>query len=354
MNISSGVIMSAQKIVIYGPEGIGKSTMASKFPSPVFCDTEGGTKRLNVSRFDRPTSMEMVIKQIEYVKQNPNVCKTFVLDTADWLEKLCGQSVCASAQKKGIEDFGYGKGYVYQSEAFGKILNLLEDLIDIHINVVVLAHATMRKFEQPDEMGAYDRWELKLDKRNAPLLKEWADAVFFVNYKTYVEKTDNNKYKATGGKRVMYTEHNPCWDAKNRYGLDREVPFEYSVISPFIPSDSTTTTVVSEPKSQQVVTSDPISELDDLVEDDVPTSPPVEQQSTNVPIPEGLPKKLVDLMKADNVSEEDIQLVVAQKGYFPQDTKIKDYGNEFIEGWLITFWDKVVELINQNNDLPFD
>lgn len=115
MNISSGVIISAQKIVIYGPEGIGKSTMASKFPSPVFCDTEGGTKRLNVSRFDRPTSMEMVIKQIEYVKQNPNVCKTFVLDTADWLEKLCGQSVCASAQKKGIEDFGYGKGYVYQS-----------------------------------------------------------------------------------------------------------------------------------------------------------------------------------------------------------------------------------------------
>lgn len=349
MNISSGVIMSAQKIVIYGPEGIGKSTMASKFPNPLFCDVEGGTKRLNVRRLDRPTSMEMVKSQIEYVKQNPSICKTFVLDTADWLEKLCGQSVCASAKKTGIEDFGYGKGYVYQSEAFGRILNLLEDLIDLNINVVVLAHAMMRKFEQPDELGAYDRWELKLDKRTAPMLKEWADAVFFVNYKTFVEKTDSNKYKATGGKRVMYTEHNPCWDAKNRYGLNGEEPFEYSVIAPFINnSDSPTETTVSQPVHRETVKTDPISELDTLVEDDTPA--PV----TTPNVPDGLPKKLVDLMNADKVTEEDIQLVVAQKGYFPQDTKIKDYGDEFIEGWLITFWDKVVELINQNNDLPFE
>lgn len=351
MNISSGVIMSAQKIVIYGPEGIGKSTMASKFPNPLFCDVEGGTKRLNVRRLDRPTSMEMVIKQIDYVKQNPKVCKTFVVDTADWLEKLCSQSVCATAQKKGIEDFGYGKGYVYQAEAFGKILNLLEDLIELNINVVVLAHAMMRKFEQPDEMGAYDRWELKLDKRTAPMLKEWADAVFFVNYKTYVEKTDNNKYKATGGQRVMYTEHNPCWDGKNRYGLNSEEPFEYSVIAPFIPGSEDYT---SSEVSQTVVKNDPISELDVLIEDDEPSEQMSSQpQQTNVNVPEGLPKKLVDLMVADNVTEADIQLVVAQKGYFPEDTKIKDYGDDFIEGWLIAFWDKVVELINENNDLPF-
>ena len=353
MNITSGKIMSAQKVVIYGPEGIGKSTMASKFPNPLFCDVEGGTKRLDVRRFDRPSTLEMVIRQIEYVKQNPTLCKTFVVDTADWLEKLCGQSVCANAKKKGIEDFGYGKGYVYQFEAFGKVLNLLEELIDLHINVVVLAHAIMRKFEQPDEAGAYDRWELKLDKRTGPALKEWADAVFFVNYKTYVEKTENNKYKATGGMRVMYTEHNPCWDAKNRYDLNSEEPFEYSVIAPFIPSDSNTPTVqLPQPQEEQVtMKEDPISELDRIVEDDTPA---LEHSTSTVNIPDGIPKALADLMKADNISEEDIQLVVSQKGYFPQDTKIKDYGSEFINGWIITFWDKVRDMECQNNDLPFN
>ena len=48
--VSSGVIHAPVKVVLYGPEGIGKSTFAAKFPSPVFIDTEGGTKKLNVNR----------------------------------------------------------------------------------------------------------------------------------------------------------------------------------------------------------------------------------------------------------------------------------------------------------------
>lgn len=46
MNITKGKIKSAQKVVIYGPEGIGKSTFASQFPNPLFIDTEGSTKTL--------------------------------------------------------------------------------------------------------------------------------------------------------------------------------------------------------------------------------------------------------------------------------------------------------------------
>ncbi len=33
-----------------------QSTFAAKFPSPVFIDTEGGTKKLNVNRLPQPTS----------------------------------------------------------------------------------------------------------------------------------------------------------------------------------------------------------------------------------------------------------------------------------------------------------
>lgn len=351
MNISSGVIKSAQKIVIYGPEGIGKSTMASKFPDPLFSDTEGSTKRLDVKRFDRPTSEEMLIQQIEYVKAHPDICKTYVIDTADWAEKLCARSVCAKYKKTGIEDFGYGKGYTYLAESFGKILNLLEDVVNLGINVVVTAHAIMRKFEQPDEAGAYDRWELKLDKRTGPMLKEWADAVFFVNYKTIVEQNSDKKYKASGGKRVMYTQHHPCWDAKNRYDLPPETDFDYSVIAPFIPGEiniKPTQTACTQPSVQQA---SPMRELDSII-DDTPTTtaPPRPAQS----VPEGIPPALADLMTANDVSEEDIQLAVSQKGYFPRDTKIKDYGQDFIEGCLIACWSSVFSMIMQNKDLPFE
>lgn len=354
MNITSGTIQSAQKIVIYGPEGIGKSTFASKFPNPLFSDTEGSTKRLDVKRFDRPTSEEMLIQQIQYVKENPSICKTYVIDTADWLEKLCMRSVCAKYKKTGIEEFGYGKGYVYLSEDFGKILNLLEDVVNLGINVVVTAHATMRKFEQPDEAGSYDRWELKLDKRTSPMLKEWADAVLFVNYKTVVEKNSDNKYKATGGKRVMFCEHHPCWDAKNRYNLPAEADFDYSVIAPFILNNENVNSVRQENSEPAKVTSKPdrAGEIDNLIDDSPSPVIPTEKKKSKVP--DGIPKALADLMIANDVSEEDIQLAVSQRGYFPRDTLIKDYGDEFINGWVIAFWDKVYEMILQNKDLPFE
>ncbi len=70
------------------------------------------------------------------------------------------------ASEEGIEDFGYGNGYVYAKEEFGRFLNRLSGVVDAGINVVLTAHAQIRKFEQPDEMGAYDRYELKLGKRH--------------------------------------------------------------------------------------------------------------------------------------------------------------------------------------------
>lgn len=38
--VTSGVIPAPVKVVLYGPEGIGKSTFAAQFPDPVFLDTE--------------------------------------------------------------------------------------------------------------------------------------------------------------------------------------------------------------------------------------------------------------------------------------------------------------------------
>lgn len=105
-------------------------------------------------------------------------------------------------------------------------------------NVVVLAHAAITKFEQPDAVGNYDRWSMKTSKQVAPLLREWCDMLLFANYKTVVEKVGdgkNAKSKASGGRRVLYTAHHPCWDAKNRFDLPEEVPFDYASIAACIP-----------------------------------------------------------------------------------------------------------------------
>ena len=230
LKITKGKIDRAIKVVIYGSEGIGKSTLASRFPDPLFIDTEGGTAHMDVNRIDRPSTWPDLLSTVNEVAQE-EVCKTLVIDTADWAEQLCIDYICTKYKQPSIEGFGYGKGYTYLGEEFSKLLKALDGVIASGKHVVVTAHAKMRKFEQPDEMGAYDRWEMKLSRQVAPLLKEWCDMLLFMNYKTFVVVSENGTVKGQGGKRVIYTSHHPCWDAKNRHGLPEEIDADFSEIA---------------------------------------------------------------------------------------------------------------------------
>lgn len=349
MEITRGKTQSAIKTVIYGPEGIGKSTLASKFPDALFIDTEGSTKHMDVARLPNPSSFAMLIKAVKYVIDNPTCCKTLVIDTVDWAETLCITDFCAAKQLKGIEDIGYGKGYIYIAEEFGRLLNLLNDVIDKGINVVLTAHAKMRKFEQPDELGAYDRWELKLQKKIAPMVKEWADMVLFANYKTLVVNVDNlgankGKNKAQGGKRVMYTTHHVAWDAKNRFGLDDELEFNFNEIAHLFNSFSNhrINDGIVEIKPQTT-----------MITPEIHTPAPAQIHIENTELND-IPGALLDLMKLDNVSIDEIKEVVALKGYYPINTPIKNYDKAFIDGVLISAWAQVLELIKIERNKKID
>ncbi len=328
MEIIKGKLTKAQKVVLYGPEGVGKSTFASKFPNPVFIDTEDSTVSMDVVRFPRPSSWTMLLAQTEHVKKNPDIWQTLVIDTADWAERLCIEHICADNKVSGIEGFGYGKGYVYLEEEFGRLLNKLQEIIEIGINVVATAHSIIKKVEQPEEIGGFDHWQLKLEKKTAPLLKEWADILLFANYKVHVVNVDGQgaqkgKNKAQGGKRVMYTTHTPWWDAKNRHDLAPELPFEYAQIAhcfqPVVAKNETTPP-------------EPVPEL-------IATSKPVINGNAN------LPKSLADLMQENGISVAEIQKVVASRGYYPADTPIENYDPQFIAGVLVGAWDQVYAMI---------
>lgn len=339
-SISTGIISGAVKTVIYGVEGIGKSTLAAKFPNPLYIDTEGSTKRLDVSRLPAPSSWEMLFQELDFVKQN-RPCATLIIDTVDWAEQLCIADLCAKNNKSGIEDFGYGKGWEYEKESFGKLLNKLSEVIDVGINVVLVAHAVLRKFEQPDEMGSYDRWELKLGNKTtnkiAPLIKEWADMVLFCNYKTLVVATDKDgkKHKATGNKRVMYTTYHPCWDAKNRFDLADEIPMDYEQIRFIFESAP----VPVQPSAPAQPAPEPIPETMEQTE------------NSGISQTASVPKALSDLMAASGITEDKIRKACAMKGYFPEDMPISAYPAEFVEGVLIGAWGQIVDFINA--DYPF-
>jgi len=338
---------AALKVVLYGPEGIGKSTFASMFPAAVFEDTEGSTDHMDVVRTPKARSFTELKQHVQHFIQHPDQLGTYVVDTFDWAERLATEDLLASKQVQGIEDFGFGKGYVYLGENVGKYLDMLTELNNRGVHVVVNCHAMMRKFEQPDEMGQYDRWELKLSKKVAPLVKEWADMILFANYKTIVVNVDGQgatkgKNKATGGKRVMYTTHHPCWDAKNRFGLPDELPFDYGQIAHLVP-----TPAPSQANASNTQVHDPMSTRAPEVTPPPPPAPTLQQS-------EDIPPALAALMAANQVKAAEIQTVVAQKGYFPADMPIRDYPADFIQGVLISAWPQVEAALLANREkTPF-
>ena len=359
-SFSNGQQKKAPRVLIYGVEGIGKSTFASKFPDPLFIDTEGSTAYMDVNRFDpAPTSWQNLLDMVEWVKQNGTPGSSIVIDTLDWAERLCIDATCKENNWKSIETPGYGSGYKYVYEKFVKLLDELTEVADRGINVVCTAHSTIVKFEQPDEASPYDRWGLKLiDTRKtsiANICKEWADAVFFANYKPIVERVENggkSSAKARGNKRVMFTTHDATYDAKNRWGLPPEVPFDFSSIAAFIPTPSTYApgaTVAGSASPQSVVNVAPVSQPTNVVA--TPQAQPKPLQVSTGPAP--ALGQLHSLMASSGISEGELKAAVASQGYVTLQMPLENYPENLV-AYLVAQFDAVRGVVEQQRqEVPF-
>ena len=325
IEIKEGVVSVPVKAVIYGAEGIGKSTLASQMPNAVFFDLEGGTNRLNCKRISqRFDSFDEFLKALADVAGMD--FQTVVIDTVDALELLIVKSVCKKYGKDGIESFGYGKGYTYVGEEMKRFLEACDAVIAMGKNVTLLAHAKITKFEQPDEMGAYDRWSMKLTKMSAPLVKEWADLLLFCNYKTTVVSTSDNKKKVMGGERVMYSTHHSCWDAKNRFSLKDELPLSYESISDLYKAEHKKPDMLDTPSFG--IASDPQDLPFDIGE-----VPAEDVESVEL-------RGLRALMAQDNITEE--QILKAFKGKY---SAIENIEADVIQNQLLNKWAAFIKYV---------
>lgn len=219
------------RCIIYGPAGVGKTTLASRFPSPILLRVEDGAGELDIPTFPQQVRyLQELDAAITALKNGQHEFKTLIVDSIDWLEPIVWQYVCEGAGKKSIEEFGYGKGYVLACDIWRKVLAKIESLKAVGMNVVLIAHGLPVKFDPPDS-DSYMRYDVKLHSKSAELVKEWADSIFFIQYQVRVTSADpsmlGSKGKATGdGTRVIYTAERPAYIAKSRKALPPVFPIE--------------------------------------------------------------------------------------------------------------------------------
>jgi len=224
-SISSVSTRSAVRILVYGVEGVGKTTFAACAPNPVFIGPETGTMHVSVARFPKPESWEDIQEALDVLAKEDHTYETVVIDSLDWLEPLCWDFVCRIGSKKSIEEFGYGKGYVVALDEWRRLIAKLDKIKDKGVNVILIAHATIKTFHDPSTED-YDRYVLKLHDKAAGLIKEWCDIVLFANFETFAKK--DQRKAVSNGDRIAKTQHGASWDAKNRYKLPEQIPLDWT------------------------------------------------------------------------------------------------------------------------------
>jgi hypothetical protein len=228
-----------ERITILGAQKVGKSTFGSCAPAPIFIPTEDGLENIDADAFPLCKSWNDVMSAVAALYSDKHDFKTVVLDSADWAERLLHKHVVDAENKpdkiKSIEDFGYGKGYVFAADHFAQLLEGLNALrIERGMRVIVLCHTEIRRFDDPLSAG-YDRYQIKLHKQAGKLLQEWSDVIGFAQLESFTRTEKKNDFAkteralaATSGRRVLHLAGSPAFDAGNRYGLPERIDFSWS------------------------------------------------------------------------------------------------------------------------------
>jgi hypothetical protein len=218
-------------LVLYGDDGVGKTTFASKFPNPIFIDFDDGSSEIDVDRLTTVRTLPDFYLTLEELGQKKHPYKTLVVDTLDALEKdILHPKVAADEKKKHIEDIGWNKGYAFADKEWIKLIKMFKDLrAKKGMNIICLAHQTIKKINDPTQLVPYDQFCIDIYKSAGALFKAAADAVLFAREEIFVQANDQGtRGKVLGeGRRVLHTTSMPGHDGKNRYGLPATIDLSY-------------------------------------------------------------------------------------------------------------------------------
>jgi AAA domain len=212
--ILKGKVERPPRVVVYGFDGVGKTGFAAGAPNTFFLDANKGSFKYDVSRVI-VESWDETYEWLAAVESGEIACENVALDAVSDFERMSHARLFPGTTVSKFEG-GFNKGDDVAVMEWTRLLYHLERVWMRGKGIILVAHATVKKFEDPTGPG-YERFELATRKPLAHLLRGWADYVLFARESVAIAGEKNKPVKATTtGERWIYTRRTPAFDAKAR------------------------------------------------------------------------------------------------------------------------------------------
>lgn len=243
--IETHTASAAPLILLYGPEGCGKTSLALDAPNPIYLPIapEAPPWRLHPKKFTGVNSYADVIAALRHLFKNPGTFQTLVIDSLSALEPWVWEATCMKHKWRDIEAPGFGKGYV-AADAVWTDLYLACRALGEHRNIttVFIAHSEASMVDEPG-FPPFHRHSIRLQKRGEAIATESCDGIWFMHSKVSVKSVDagfgrKDLYAEGGGTRVLSVDGRASFVAKNRFGMPPELIVSevepWSVVAPYL------------------------------------------------------------------------------------------------------------------------
>lgn len=206
-----------QVILIYGRPKIGKSTLASQFPEPLFLATEAGLSFLSVYKINI-TSWQKFLDVCAELSKPQTKFKNVVIDTIDNLVSCCTEYVCKREKIGHPSDYDYGKGWSMITQELHRALGKLSLL---SYGLIMVGHSKVEEVKTKSK--AYNKETITVTGENRKVVLSMADLVLFID----IERDENNKER-----RVIRTKPTLYYDAGDRSNrLPPVLPLDYKELA---------------------------------------------------------------------------------------------------------------------------